>query len=94
MVGELHVAIADQTATIEFLRDRILFHFADYATARVIVKRPLPSLAPLARLLSLSAIGLQAQIGNRKPIELFPRPSWIVRLLSPAVREMVIAARN
>lgn len=94
MVGKLDVAIAGQTAKFEFLRDRIRFHFADYATARAIVNRSLPSLAPIGRLLSFCEIGLQARIGNRKPIELFPRASWIVRLLSPAVSEMVIASRN
>ena len=94
MVGERDVAIAGQTATIEFLQDRILFHFADYATARAIVNRPLLSLARIGGLLSFCEIGLQAKVGKRKPVELFPQPRWIVRLLSPAIREMVSAARN
>lgn len=89
MVGELAVAIADQHATIEFLGDHILFRFDDYRTARAIVSQPLPSLGPIGRLMSWSDTGLKAQIGKRKPIELFPRPSWIVRWLSSAVREML-----
>jgi hypothetical protein len=94
MVGELDVASAGQTATIEFLRDRILLHFADYASARAISGCILPSPAAIGRLLSFGDIGLMAQIGNRKSVQLFPQPSWIVRLLSPAIREMARAARN
>lgn len=89
MVGELNVAIADHKATIEFLSEQILFRFSDYKTARAIVIRPLPSLRPIGKLLSFSEIVLKAQVGKRKPIELFPQPSWIVRWLSPAIREMV-----
>ncbi len=89
MVGELDVAIADQKATIEFLSDHALFRFADYKTARTVVGQPMPSLGPIAKLLQWSEIGLKAQIGKRKPIELFPQPSWMVRWLSPAVREMI-----
>ncbi len=89
MVGELDVAIADQNATIEFLRDHVLFRFADYRTARAVLGQPMPSLEPIGKMLSWSKIGLKSQVGKRKPIELFPEPSWIVRWLSPAVREMV-----
>jgi hypothetical protein len=89
MVGELDVAIADQKATIEFLGDHVLFRFADYKTARAVVGQPMPSLKPVGRLLSWSEIGLKAKIGNRKAIELYPSPSWIVRWLSPSIREMV-----
>ena len=94
MVGELDVAIADQNATIEFLGDQILFHFQDYATARAVTNRPFPSLALVGKLLSIGELRLQAQIGKRKPIELFPQASWIVRLLSPAIREMMRSART
>jgi hypothetical protein len=93
MVGELDVAIADQNATIEFLGDQILFHFQDYATARAVTTRPLPSLSLVGNLLSFGELRLRAQIGKRKPIELFPQASWIVRMLSPAIREMVKSAR-
>lgn len=89
MVGELDVAIAGHRATIVFLSEQILFRFVDYKTARAIVNRPLPSLRPLGKLLSFSEIELKAQVGNRKPIELFPQPNWIVRWLSPTIRQLV-----
>ena len=89
MVGELDVAIADQKATIEFLSDHVLFRFANYKTARAVVGQPMPSLGPIGKLLKWSEFGLKAQVGKRKPIELFPQPSWIVCWLSPAVREMI-----
>jgi len=94
MVGELDVAFAGQTAKIKFLRDQILLHFADFAKARVFANSPLPALAPIARVLAFSDIGLKAQIGNGKSHELFPRPSWLVRLLSPSVRQLVNASRR
>jgi hypothetical protein len=92
MVGELELAIADQTATIEFVSDHVLVRFADYKTARTMVSKPMPSLNLVGQLLGFSNIGLKAQVGSRKPIELFPQPSWLVRWLSPTIREMVYAA--
>ena len=89
MVGVLDVAIADQKAKIEFLENHILFRFADYSTARAIMSQPMPSLDLIGRLLAFSEIGLKAKVGKRKPVELFPKPSWVVRWLSPAVRDMI-----
>ncbi|MFT5299694.1 MAG: hypothetical protein ACI87E_002258 [Mariniblastus sp.] len=88
MVGELDVTIADQNATIEFLGNQILFRFQDYATAWSISNRPLPSPSIVGKLLSFGELKLRAQIGKRKPIDLFPQAGWIVRMLSPAIREM------
>lgn len=92
MVGELDVVIAGQKATIQFLNDHILLCISDYKTARKIIKTPMPDLSLAGRLLSFSETGLLTQIGRRKPFELFPQPSWIVRLLSPAVRGMFEAS--
>ena len=89
MVGELDVAVADRKATIKFLSDHVLFCFPDYRSAFAIVGQPRPSLKPIAKLLSFTGIGLKAKIGSRNPFELFPQPSWFVRWLNPAVREMV-----
>ena len=94
MVGELHVAIADQEATILFLDDRVVLRFAGYKSALAIAKFALPSPARFGKLLSFSEIGLRAQVGKRRSIELFPSPSFIVRWLSRPVREMVQAAKN
>ena len=92
MVGELDVAIAGQKATVHFLNDHVLLSFSDYKTAREIMKTPMPDLTLAGRLLSFSEIGLRTRIGRRKPFELFPQPSWIVRLLSPAVRGIFAAS--
>ncbi len=94
MVGELDVAIADQNATIKFLGDQIVFHFQDYATARALKNRPFPSLSLVGKLLSFGELRLLAQVGKRKPIELFPQASWIVKLLSPAIRKMSGSTRS
>ena len=89
MVGEIEVATAGQHATIVFLSDYILFRFPSLKSARVITGQPLPNLAVAGKLLALSEIALKAQIGDRKPVELFPKPSWLVRILSPAIRSML-----
>jgi hypothetical protein len=94
MVGVLDVTIAGHKVKIEFLGDYILFQFADYSTARSIMNQPTPSLKPIGKLLSFSQIGLKARVGRRKPIELFPQPSWIVRWLSPSIREMIGAVSS
>ena len=92
MVGEVNVAIAGQNATIQFLNDQIVLEISDYKTAWKIMKTPMPNLSLAARLLSFSEIGLMTRIGNRKPVELFPEPSWIVRLLSPSITGMLEAS--
>ena len=89
MVGEIEVVTADQHATIEFLSDHILFRFPDLKSARVITGQPMPNLKVAGKLLAFSEIVLEAQIGNRKPVELFPKPSWLVKTLSPAIRNML-----
>ena len=94
MVGELDVAIADRKMTIEFLGDQIMLCFPDYASARAVMGQPLPSLSPVGKLLSFSQIGLRAKVGKRHAIELFLRPSWFTKLLSPAVREMLEVAKE
>jgi len=94
MVGELEVAIVDRKMTIDLLGDQILLRFPDYASVRAVMKQPFPSLGLAGKLLSFSQIGLQVEVGKRKPIELFPRPSWITKLLSSDVREMLDTASN
>ena len=79
MVGVIDVAIADHKAKVEFLSDHVLFRFADYSTARAIMSVPMPSLNPIGKLLSFAEIGLKAQVSKRKSVELFPKPSWVVR---------------
>ena len=92
MVGELEVAIAGHSATFHFLNDHILLSIGNYTTARAILKTPMPDLSLAGKLLSFSEIALLSRVGKRKPFELFPQPSWIVRLLSPAVRGMFDAS--
>ena len=92
MVGEVNVAIAGQNATIQFLNDQIVLEISDYKTAWKIMKTTMPNLSLAARLLSFSEIGLMTRIGSRRPVELFPKPSWIVRLLSPSITGMLEAA--
>ena len=89
MVGEIDVAIADQKATIEFLSDHVLFRFSDFRTARSIMSNPMPNLRQIGKLLSFGQIDLKAQIGSRKVIELYPRPNWVVKWFSPAIRSML-----
>ena len=89
MVGELDVAIAGHRATIEFLGEQILFRFPNYRSARAIATHPIPSDRALARLFVSNEIVLRAQVGQREPFELFPRPYWFVRWFSPAIRRMM-----
>ena len=89
MVGELDVAIAGHKATIEFLGEQILFRFPNYRSARAISIRPLPTYRPLAQLFLSNEIVVRAQVGQREPFELFPRPNRFVRWFSPAIRRMV-----
>ncbi len=89
MAGELHVASAGQNATIEFHRDTILVRFPSYFAARKMVSNPIPHLDRFGKLLKFGEVSLRAQVGKRQPFELFPAPSWIVKLLSPSIRAMV-----
>lgn len=88
MVGELEASIADHPLTIEFLGDSILFKIESLRTAAAIARIPSPDLTPLGRLLAFGQIKLEAKLGSRGPIELFPQPGWIVRILAPRFRDM------
>jgi len=74
--------------TIDFLSDRIVFRFADYRTAGKLQKFSLPNVRLLSRVLRFSGQRVLAKVGKRKEVELFPKPSWLVRLLSPQVRRL------
>ncbi len=89
MVGELDVAIADQTATISLTNEKIVFHISDFKTARALLKTRVPDWSLGGRLLRKLGAVVYVQIGQRKPVEIFPRPGWVVRLLSPAIRGLI-----
>lgn len=89
MVGELTLATTNQSIKIELSGETIRLILADFSTAWGVSKQPLMNVSTLRQLLSSAGLTLQLQVGGRKPIELFPKPSWILRLLSPLVRELV-----
>lgn len=84
MVGEVEVTVAGQRGILFFREDRVIFHLPSFSAARVILRQPIPSLRWLHHGLSFVEIAVHAQIGNRQPVALFPKPSWIVRFLLPA----------
>jgi len=88
MVGELNVATAGHQATIEFRQDTIVMRFPNFRAAVAIASQPMPVGKETARLLAFVDLTLKAQIGSQRAFELYPKPSWIVRMLSPKVRAM------
>jgi hypothetical protein len=88
MAGEIVLAIAGRTAKLVFLGDHIVLSVGDYLTAVAFSRFPSPNLSRLGRLLAFSEIGLQVQVGNRKPVEIYPNPSRSARWLSPKIREL------
>lgn len=94
MVGELDVSVADQETKVLFMEDHIIFRFTNYRSAWSTVNQAVLCTGFIGKFLSFSKIGLMAQFGKRHPIELFPQPGWILRWLSPAVRKMILAAKN
>ena len=88
MAGELELAVAGRTARLNFLSDHIVLQIADYRSAAALVRVPTPDLGLLGKLLNFSEMKVLAQVGKRKPIEIFPDPGRIARWLSPKVREL------
>lgn len=88
MAGELELAVVGRTARLNFLSDHIVLHIADYRSAAAIMRVPTPDLGPLGKLLNFSEMKILAQVGKRKPMEIFPNPGRIARWLSPKVREL------
>ena len=88
MAGELELAVAGRTARLNFLSDHIVLQIADYRSAAALVRVPTPDLGPLGKLLNFSEMKVLAQVGKRKPIEIFPDPGRLARWLSPKVREL------
>lgn len=95
MVGEIDVAIADQTATFLFRGNSILIQFANLGSA--MASRNIAVAGPklVAQLLSFSGVELKLRIGRLLPtVELFPRPNFLTRWLSPSVRQLAQIAAN
>lgn len=88
MAGELEIAVVGRTARLNFLSDHIVLQIADYRSAAAIIRVPTPDLGPLGKLLNFSEMKILAQVGKRKPIDIFPKPARIARWLSPKVREL------
>ena len=90
-VGSLDAACSGRKTSIEIGADRVLFKIADLKSVLFWREVPIPQPRLLIWMLNLAELKLYAQIGQRKPIELFPKPNWIVRWSSPAVRELLRA---
>ncbi len=89
MVGALRLETAGHNATIDFEEDAIVVRFYDLRSAIAMMGQPLPNLSLPGKLLKFSEIRLSVQLGTGKHLELFPKPHWIVKFLSPAVRSMI-----
>jgi hypothetical protein len=87
MVGSLEATSSGHKTNVKFLENKILFHFpklGDVSRLQQILPAGNVSIIPGAlRALDQSVF---VKIGGRKPFEVFPQPSWIVRLLSPSLR--------
>lgn len=88
MAGELGLAVAGRTARLNFLSDHIVLQIADYRSAAAIMRVPTPDLGPLGKLLNFSEMRILAQVGKRKPMEIYPNPARFARWLSPKIREL------
>ena len=88
LAGSIEATCAGQEMVIDFLRDRIVFRLPNLQSARKLRQSPTPDPVLLARLLQFSEQRVLVKIGNMKEQELFPKPSWIVRLLSPQLRRL------
>ena len=92
MVGALVLETAGHNATVDFEEDSIVVRFADLRSAIAMVGQPLPDLSLPGKLLKFAEIRLSVQLGNGRYMELFPKPHWIVKFLSPAIRTMISQA--
>jgi hypothetical protein len=88
MVGELDVAIAGRPATLQFVGDHIRLRLQDYRSAWAVRSTPLPDLSGWGRWLAHLGLDLRLQIGEASTVQLFPNPGWLVRLSSPAIRQL------
>lgn len=95
MVGSVDAASSGHQVVIDFREDRMVFRFPDYRTANKLQSDiPLPQVQGTAKVLAGLNQSVYAKIGKRREIQIFPQPSWIVRLLSPAVRKFADAAKQ
>ena len=88
MVGELDIQTAGQKMVADFQGDKIVLRFDGLRSAKRIAGQPLPSTQLLGKVLSFSGHSVFAQIGDYRPIMLFPDPGWMVKWLSKPVKEM------
>ena len=76
---------------IDFERDRIVLIFPNFRAAGKMQQVVLPKPELLGRILRFSEQNVFAKVGSRKEFEIFPKPSWIIRVLSPQLRKIVKA---
>ncbi|MDG2015308.1 MAG: hypothetical protein P8J33_17510, partial [Pirellulaceae bacterium] len=86
MAGEIDVTIVGHAARLMFQGDRIVLCCNDLKSTVGIMRAPTPDLKPLGKLFSFSEIAFDVQIGDRKPLEIFPEPGRLARWFSPKVR--------
>ena len=91
LVGSIDATCADHAAVIDFKGDHVLIRFPNYRAAGKMQQTVLPNPVLLARVLRFSEQAVFIKIGSRKEIEVFPKPSWIIRVLSPQLRRFLKA---
>ena len=91
LVGSIDATCADQTVVIDFERDRVLLRIPNFRMAGKVQQVLLPYPKVLGRVIRFSEQSVFAKVGSRKEFEIFPEPSWIIRVLSPQLRKIVKA---
>ena len=91
LVGSIDATCADQKAVIDFEGDRVVLRIPSFIMAGKMQQVILPYPEVLGRVLHFSGQSVWAKVGSWKEFEVFPKPSWVIKVLSPQLRKIVKA---
>lgn len=85
----MDLTCADHACKIDCRKEEVKIAFPSLREMRFFGRSNAIHLRHVKNLLKRNPITLRVSIGNRKPFEVYPAPSWLIRLLSPQVRQLL-----
>lgn len=94
LVGKLNVSIAGHAATVDFSEEHGIAMRLNEKSSALSLRKLMPSIPQWMVSVGVElGIPVSLQLGNWKPVELLPQPSWVVRLLYPQLKAVPVRKR-
>lgn len=88
LAGELDWEVAGRSSTVTCKGQSIVFSVAQVQDLRRLSRGIIPEVSLLGEMFERSGLKICVQTGWWRPIELFPNPSWLVKIMVPKLRQL------